>query len=428
MRLQLLKRLLVLGLGLGLPQAARCADVDQLDLPASAEQVQPAATGRPQVFMEFGLTKAWHADDARTGRNKRTSLDLDWSTNLVSGLRAVVSDRLDVNTHDQVWGPRHVNTLREAYLSMNADSRWIADVGRMNLYNGVGLGYNPTDFFRDGALRSIVSADPTLLRSNRMGTVALRGQWLWDNGSVGLAYSPRLGDPSTIGGIAVPSDAVFDPDFGATNNRGRWLLQASYRFSPNFNPQILAYQEKGQSLRLGANLSVLVGDALVTYLEWSGGRFASQHGELEGHAAASRRFRQRAALGATYTTEHRLSLSAELQYNGAGLEEDEWRQIAAVPPAALAYRARMQWLQERPTRRSAFFAARWTGIVERFDLAGLVQLNVDDRSRMTWLEGTWRFDPHEAIVQLRHLRGSAGTEFGALPNPWSMQLMFRYYF
>lgn len=418
----------MLVLGLGLPQAARCTDADPPDLPASAEPVEPAVTGRPRVFMELGWTGAWDADDAETARNGRVSLDIDWSTNLMSGLRAVVSDRLDLNAHDQVWGPRHVNTLREAYLSMNAGARWIADVGRMNLYNGVGLGYNPTDFFRDGALRSIVSANPTLLRSNRMGTVALRGQWLWDNGSVGLAYSPRLDDPSMIAGIAVPSNAVFDPDVGATNNRDRWLLQASHRFSPNFSPQILAYQEKGQSVRLGANLSVLVGDALVTYLEWSGGRFASQHGELEGSGAASRRFRQRATLGATYTTEHRLSLSTELQYNGAGLEEDAWRQIAAVPSAALAYRARMQWLQERPTRRAAFFAARWTGIVERLDLAGLVQLNVDDRSRMAWLEGTWRFDPHEAVVQLRHLHGKAGTEFGALPNPWSVQLMFRYYF
>lgn len=419
---------LALALALGLLHEARCADVDPLDLPASVEQDPPPVAGRRQMFVELGLTGVWHAREPETARNQRVSVDVGWNANLMPGLRGVVSDRLDLNTHDQVWGPRHVNTLREAYLSMNADSRWIADVGRMNLYNGVGLGYNPTDFFRDGALRSIVSADPTLLRSNRMGTVALRGQWLWDNGSVGLAYSPRLGEASKNGGLSVPSDAVFDPDFGATNNRDRWLLQASHRFSPNFNPQVLVCQEKGQPLRLGTNLSVLLGDAFVGYLEWSGGRYASQRAELEGNAAASRSFRQRATLGMTYTTEHRLSLSTELEYNGAGLAEDEWRQIAAVPAASLAYRARMQWLQERPTRRAVFFAARRTGVADRFDLAGLVQLNVDDRSRMTWLEGTWRLDPHEAVVQIRHLHGDAGTEFGALPNPWTVQLLFRYHF
>ena len=46
--------------------------------------------------------------------------------------------------------------------------------GRINVRNGAALGYNPTDFFRSGALRSVVSIDPNSLRENRLGTVMLR--------------------------------------------------------------------------------------------------------------------------------------------------------------------------------------------------------------------------------------------------------------
>ena len=52
----------------------------------------------------------------------------------------------------------------------------IFDFGRINVRGGPGYGYNPTDFFRDGSLRVITSADPFALRQNRMGSVMLRAQ------------------------------------------------------------------------------------------------------------------------------------------------------------------------------------------------------------------------------------------------------------
>ena len=70
------------------------------------------------------------------------------------------ADRLDMNRMDGISGNRDINTLKEAYLSWQAQPDRVADLGRINARNGVALGYNPTDYFRAGALRSTVSIDP----------------------------------------------------------------------------------------------------------------------------------------------------------------------------------------------------------------------------------------------------------------------------
>ena len=52
----------------------------------------------------------------------------------------------------------------------------LIDLGRINVRNGVALGYNPTDYFRAGAVRAAVSVSPASLKENRQGSVMLRGQ------------------------------------------------------------------------------------------------------------------------------------------------------------------------------------------------------------------------------------------------------------
>ena len=126
------------------------------------------------------------------------------------------------------------------------------------------LGYNPTDYFRTGANRSIVSIDPVSLKTRRQGSVMLRGQRLWDGGSLTALVSPKL--------ASEPNDGAFDLDFGATNYDNRMLVAYSQRVGDSFTPQVLLFKEGAQSPQVGLNLTSVLGSAAVAYFEWSGGR------------------------------------------------------------------------------------------------------------------------------------------------------------
>jgi hypothetical protein len=120
---------------------------------------------RPQGF---GLTQ----------HGARLSTDVRLDKTFAPGWRAVFADRLDMNRMDGVSGNADINTLKEAYLSRQAQPNQIVDLGRINVRNGVAMGYNPTDYFRIGALRSAISLDPASLRENRLGSAMLRYQTL----------------------------------------------------------------------------------------------------------------------------------------------------------------------------------------------------------------------------------------------------------
>ena len=94
-----------------------------------------------------------------------------------------------------------VNSLRAAYLSWQPEAgNTIFELGRVNLRYGPGYGCNPTDFFRDGSLRTRTTANPFALRENRLGNVMFRAQRLWTGGSLSEAYSPKSADrPSADG-------------------------------------------------------------------------------------------------------------------------------------------------------------------------------------------------------------------------------------
>ncbi|KMQ80099.1 hypothetical protein BPMI_00798 [Candidatus Burkholderia pumila] len=77
-------------------------------------------------------------------------------------------------------------------MSWQASPSALVDAGRINLCEGVASGFNPTNFFKADAIRSIVSIDPANLRDNRLGSVMLRSQVLWDDGSLSALVSPRL--------------------------------------------------------------------------------------------------------------------------------------------------------------------------------------------------------------------------------------------
>jgi hypothetical protein len=370
------------------------------------------------------MEAAWSESALRGGGLKhveRLSIDLHYDKAFAAGWRAVFADRLDARRQDNPSDRNNVNTLKEAYLSWQARPDRLADFGRINVRHGSAYGYNPTDYFRAGAVRSIVSIDPSSLRENRLGSVMLRGQTLWTEGSLTALYSPKLAER--------PSDAAFNADLGATNRRTRWLLAASQKLSDSLNPQWLLYGGAGESPQLGLNLTALLNDATVAHLEWSGGRapsLVSQALMLQEDSA----FRSRLATGLTYTAPNKLSLTLEVQYNGAGLDQSGWDALRRGPPGAYGqYRGFVADLQDPPTKQRVFLRANWQdAFVNHLDLTSNVFLDAVDSSRQFWVEARYHWTRVDVALLWQLNSGQPGSDYGGLPERRIWQALARVFF
>lgn len=401
-------------------RAADNADEAALSLADSTPEMKQAS--RPWRLAAEGAVgrsrQRYGVNDFNIGR---LSLDGYYDAVLAPAWRLVLADRIDRYYQSGINRDSTINTMKEAYVSWHPEGIVIVDAGRINVRNGAAFGYNPTDFFRSGAIRSVVSIDPNSLRENRLGTVMLRGQVLLPGGSVTVIAAPKLTDK--------PSDAAFSPDFGATSRRDRWMITASTRYSEAFNPQFLIFGGKGQSAQGGLNLSALLNQSTVGYVEWAGGSGGSLYDNAIG-AGGDQKFRQRVSTGLTYTTANKLSLTAEYEYNGAGMNRGQWSQLG---PSALEnyvrYRLQVQDLQELPTRSSIFLFASWQdAMMPHLDLRGFIRYNTNDQSRLNWLEARYHLTRVDLSLQLQHNAGNPFTEYGALPERQMVQGVVTYFF
>ena len=408
--------------------AADVAEDDALNLADSTAETVKAETSAWRVFTEASVGRVTvhqvGAADA-TEDAQRLSVDLLFDKKLSPELRGVLSDRLDLNHQSEVLGQQTLNSLKEAYLSWQPQSDRVLDVGRINVRYGAAMGYNPTDFFREGANRAITSLDPNAIRENRMGTVMLRGQTLWTGGSLSAILAPKVAD--------APSNADWSADFGATNNRNRWMLAASQQLANNVNPQFVLYGDARQPVQMGVNLAMLLNDATVAHIEWSGGRQKSLLAQaLPGSPGVPQdeAFRNRLATGLTYTTASKLSITAEYHYNGAAVDEAVWNALRSS--SMLDYASYRQLIEEQldlTTRRAAFLRASWQdAFINKLDLTAMLRYNLDDHSKLSWLEARYRFDKSEIALQWQLASGDDSSEFGAMAQRRYIQALFRYYF
>lgn len=405
---------------------AACAqdqDAAALSLPGSVPQA--AQSARPwQLFVEGAAGRSLVRNTAvadEAGITERVSIDLQIDTTLAPGLRGILANRLDVDWLNHFEQRHEVNTLKEAYLSWQPRNDVIVDLGRVNQYSGVANGYNPTDYFRDGALRSPLSLDPASIRKNRQGSVMLRAQALWEGASLTALYSPALSEAANA--------SAFNFDWGATNARDRVMLMFSKRLGEDLSPQWLLYKDQGAAPQFGMNLTKLVNHATVAYVEWSGGRSQSLLAQALGQEGGAK-FRNRLATGVTYTTRNKLSLNFEYQYNGTGLDSAQWDSLSRVSlPTYTHYREFSYSAQEMPTRHAAFFYVTWQDLlISKLDLAAMLRRNSDDHSSVAWLELRYRWMRDEVALQWQGNRGGLLSEYGASPLRRAWQLSYRHFY
>lgn len=351
---------------------------------------------------------------------RRASLDLVYAAQLDKQWRVALSNRLDV-VHPTDSEDNAINSLREAYVGwQDVSAQWVLEAGRINLRQGPGLGFNPTDFFRDSALRVSTTVNPFLVREYRMGTVMLRAQRLSGDGAVSLAWSPKLANAASGSG--------FSADIGATNNRDRGLLSVSNSWSAKFSSLLHLFVEQGGQPRLGASATALLNDATVAHVELAWGKEPALVDRAMGNPG-ERRAGQGVA-GVTYTTKSKLSLSVEYEYNGHALKASQWDQLAASQPAALGG---YLWLADRrqdlAARQAVLLYAKQSDAVQRgLDLTGMLRTNLGDSSAMVWLEARYRLGSTDLALQWLRYRGGAMTEYGLNPYTSSWQLVANHYF
>lgn len=400
-----------------------------LTLPAQAQEDALNLESAPVAAAETPSNMKWSIEGALANASQRyttdsidssrVSLDLLYSGRIGTGLRAVFSNRLDAIHATGAEADTQRNSLREAYLSWQpGGGDAVIDLGRINMRNGPGYGYNPTDFFRDGSLRVITSADPFALRQNRMGSVMLRAQQLWSGGSLSIAYSPKMADKR--------STDAWDLDLGSTNNRDRAVITLGTQFSQSVNSQVLLYQERGLKPTLGANMTALLSDAAVAHLEWTTGTEAPLVNRVFG-GPATEVTRDRFVGGVTYTTLGKTSFTFEYQYNGFALDSAGWAALGTAQQ--LGYLRESLRLQDLAPRQAYLLYVTQKGLwLKDLDLTGYVRFNGDDNSRLTWLELRHHWRNFDLTLQLQHNTGSAGSEFGVLPDQRVLQVLGTYYF
>ena len=405
---------------LACPQPALADDNDALALEA-APAAPAAGKSKPlRLFAELALGRIDQRQGLPTLDSRRASLDLVAAFSLAPGWRATLSDRLDhIIPADSGQGDT-LNSLREAFVSWQQDGGGlIIEFGRINLRQGPAYGYNPTDYFRTGALRAATTADPFALRENRLGTVMLRVQRLWANDSVSLALAPKLADE--------PSNAGASLDLGATNAHNRALLSWSHKFSDQLSSQLSAYTEQGGWPQLGASATALLSESTVAHIELSSGRTLPV--PLLGQPLLVQR-RLHGSAGLTQTLANGLSLTAEYEYNGSAPSQAAWDAAGAAGPLPLLnYLLAAQVRQDNGARQAwLLYASKKDAGIKKLDITALLRLNATDSSRLFWAEARYHFGSADLSLQWLSTHGPALSEFGVLPYRQQVQVLGTWYF
>jgi hypothetical protein len=434
--------------------------------PAPATNESPTPTGdvgRHRVYLENAVVVGAQraeltvpSDAPANSWQERLFIDVRKEWSLGHRLNVTFGDRLNMRADSDLVFPSHqnvINDFREGFLSWEPVDRTYVDAGRINLKSGAALGFNPTDFFKTRAVVEPLSADPSVLREDRLGALMLRAQRIGSAGAITVAFAPALYQQSPVyTNSSLPS---LDPSFDRTNAHTRLLVKASMNVAADFSPELLVYHENDRT-KLGVNITRGLGQNIVAYAEWAGGRqpsmiadalrYGRETGALPADAPPvlgddSRRvFQSDLSVGGSFAAKAKVTLNVEYHLHQAGFVRQDWDNwfntgqgtVGSSPVARELWFIRGYALdQQLPlTRHSLFARADWVDAFARhLELTGFVNTDLYDRSGLVqiaadyYLSDTWTIG-----VQANANVGSARSDFGSLPGTGSMLFKAARYF
>jgi hypothetical protein len=387
---------------------------------------------------------------------ERLFLDARKVWGLREDLSFTVSDRFNFRAENDISFPNHENVFnefREGYFSWKPSNRWYLDAGRINLKNGAALGFNPTDFFKTRAVVEALSADPSVLREDRLGTFALEGQYLGSGYSLTVAASPAL-----VGPGAIPAETAlptFDPGLDRTNSQTRILVKGSVNIGSDFNPELIYFRDGNQD-KFGFNLTRSLGQKIVVYGEWAGGKrtdlvdSALHYGERTGSLPigtltaipdnSNYSFQSDLALGGSYTTANKITYNLEYHYHQAGFSSQQWKDWFSSGTGQSSTSPIVQELwyirnyasdqQEPIMKHSAFLRADWVdAFITDLEITGFVNTDLRDGSSLVQMEADYYVSNKWTVgAQAQGSFGRKRSDFGSLPEAASFFVKVARYF
>lgn len=442
---------------------AQESELDRIPQSVPTQQATPTPASANQIFyLQDDLIGATRRDNLLVGfppplparREERLFADDRSQWSLADGLKFVLSGRLNLRAEDGLDFPNHEDVrldLREAYLVWQLDGETFLDLGRINVKSGVALGFNPTDFFKTRAVVEPLSADPSVLREDRLGTLMLYGQHVWEHAALSLAIAPKVADRSALyTNDDLPS---FNPVFDRTNAGTRMLAKGNVELFDDFNPEFLAFSDAGH-WSYGTNLTRGFGQQIVGYVEWAGGdrpevaddalHYGKATGTIPDFAPSflpvgpTRPFQNDVAAGLSYTTETRITFNLEYHYHQAGFSDADWQSwfkagglhVAPVE-AELWYIRDFALDQQEPiNRQQVFLRADWQdAFVRDLELTAFVNMDVRDYSSFAQATADYYLSREWTVGAL--VSGTLGgkrTNFGSLPSSATLLLHVSRYF
>jgi hypothetical protein len=201
------------------------------------------------------------------------------------------------------------------------------------------------------------------------------------------------------------------------------------KISDGFNPEVLLYGEESSRHELGLNVSGPIGDSVVAFGEYATGKDRSLLERLRGDLVPLRTQR-RGAIGFTYTAPINLSFTAEIDYNSAAPNAQDWQALGRSGSNE-QYRliAAVGGLQDLPVRRAAFFYFTWKdALVRRLNLSSFVRTEANTRSKIQWIEARYQWDNVDLAAQWLHYSGNPGSVYRAIPQRSALEIALRMYF
>ncbi|HKD41975.1 MAG TPA: hypothetical protein VKB87_16945 [Myxococcaceae bacterium] len=451
------------------PAHAQGEGDDELSrIPSEAPPAPPAApSGRSRLGKTVYVESATEAELLRssfdvpppsptpTTIEQRLFVDavLHWIP--IRDLTFHLSARAGLRAGEDIAFPTHENIrvdFRELYASWKVFEGAYLDAGRINLKSGVAIGFNPTDFFKTRAVVEPLSVDPSVLREDRLGTLMLRGQFVWKHGSVSAAFAPRVASPPPLyTSAALPA---LDPMFGRTNAHHRFLLKANVDLIEDFSPEALFYQEDG-AVRLGFNIAQSLGKKVVAYAEWAGGSQSGLSQEALAFGTLTKsfstavadnlatssatHFQQDASVGLSYANESKMTFWLEYHLHQAGFSRGDWRfwfdqgtgpSGELLSPLLWFERGYAQEQQAPMSKHSLFLRADWAdAFIFNLELTAFANVDLYDGSTLAQVTASYAVTNLWTVALLSAANvGSRRSEFGSLPGAFSALFTIRYYF
>lgn len=420
----------------------------------------PAGEANQRVYLEDAFTQIGHRgrlivpSPQSTGLatwQERVFLDFRKVWRLDKRLNFSLSDRFNLRAENDISPPNHenvINDFREGFISWQPHDGVYFDVGRINLRSGAALGFNPTDFFKSRAVVEPLSADPSVLREDRLGALMLETQYVGRGRALTVAVAPALVASSPIyTDTGLPS---FNPSIDRTNDHYRILVKGSFRAGSDFNPELLYYREGNQD-RFGVNLTRGIGQKEIVYAEWAGGqgtnlidealRYGRATGTLPAIAAsplpdnAGIHLQNGLSIGASYTTTNKITFNLEYHLHQAGFSRQDWNNwfdIGRSQPGAFSIAKELWYIrayaldQQVPlTKHSTFLRADWVdAFVPNLEITGFVNTDLYDGSSLIQSSADYYISRSWTIgAQVSANAGSRRSDFGSLPQ--SVGALFR---